>query len=259
MNILNEQGAQPNDALFFHYSGHGGRAKDLDGDEEDGFDETIYPLDHERAGIILDDTMHDIMVRRLPPGCRLTAIFDSCHSGTALDLPYVYSTEGKLKEPNMLADVGQGALGAVMDYARGDIGGMLSSLTGAAKRVMNANSGAAERNRTNKYSPADVIQWSGCKDTQTSADATENGTATGAMSYAFITALSRYPQQSYMQLLNTVRDELAGKCKFDIYQISFLSPFISLTSNIPPLRFTDSQKPQLSCSHELDCNLKFVM
>lgn len=33
--------------------------------------------------------MNDIMVRPLAPGSRLTAIFDSCHSGTALDLPYV--------------------------------------------------------------------------------------------------------------------------------------------------------------------------
>jgi hypothetical protein len=70
--------AQPNDSLFFHYSGHGGTAKDLDGDEEDGTDETIYPLDHEVAGQMIDDEMHDIMVRPLPAGCRLTAIFDSC-------------------------------------------------------------------------------------------------------------------------------------------------------------------------------------
>ena len=31
--------AQPNDSLFFHYSGHGGQTKDLDGDEADGYDE----------------------------------------------------------------------------------------------------------------------------------------------------------------------------------------------------------------------------
>ena len=28
--------AQPNDSLFIHFSGHGGRTPDLDGDEEDG-------------------------------------------------------------------------------------------------------------------------------------------------------------------------------------------------------------------------------
>ena len=57
-----------------------------------------------------------------------------------------------------------------------------------------------------------------------SADATEGGQATGAMSYAFIRALTKNPQQSYAQLLNSIRDELAAKY---------------------------SQKPQLSCSHPL--------
>lgn len=28
-----------------------------------------------------------------------------------LDLPYIYSTEGKIKEPNLLAEAGQGLLG----------------------------------------------------------------------------------------------------------------------------------------------------
>jgi uncharacterized caspase-like protein len=28
--------ARPNDSLFVHFSGHGGRTPDLDGDEEDG-------------------------------------------------------------------------------------------------------------------------------------------------------------------------------------------------------------------------------
>lgn len=40
---------------------------------------------------------NEICVQPLPDGCRLTAIFDSCHSGTVMDLPYVYSTEGKIK------------------------------------------------------------------------------------------------------------------------------------------------------------------
>jgi hypothetical protein len=84
--------ARPNDSLFFHYSGHGGQTKDLDGDEEDGFDEVIYPLDFKRTSHIVDDEMHMIMVSGLPAGCRLTAIFDACHSGSALDLPYTVCT-----------------------------------------------------------------------------------------------------------------------------------------------------------------------
>jgi hypothetical protein len=95
--------ARPNDALFFHYSGHGGQQADTDGDEADGMDENIYPLDHKTAGTIVDDDMHAIMVKTLPQGCRLTAIFDCCHSGSALDLPYIYSTQGKLKEPKCVS------------------------------------------------------------------------------------------------------------------------------------------------------------
>ena len=69
----------PPHSLFFHYSGHGGSVRDQNGDEADEMDETILPIDHERAGHILDDEIHEIMVRPLHRGVRLTAVFDSCH------------------------------------------------------------------------------------------------------------------------------------------------------------------------------------
>ncbi|KZV68177.1 hypothetical protein PENSPDRAFT_634692 [Peniophora sp. CONT] len=224
--------AQPNDSLFFHYSGHGGQTKDLDGDEADGYDEVIYPVDFKQNSHIVDDVMHDIMVRPLPPGCRLTAIFDSCHSGSALDLPYIYSTEGKVKEPNLAAEAGQGLLGAVSSYARGDMSGVFSSVSGLFKTATGSDKRANEKAKRTKTSPADVISWSGCKDSQTSADAVEAGTATGAMSFAFISALNQGGEQSYQALLITIRGIL--KTKY-------------------------SQKPQLSSSHPMDTNLMFTM
>lgn len=36
-------------------SGHGGQTQDLDGDEDDGYDEVIYPVDFKTAGHITDD------------------------------------------------------------------------------------------------------------------------------------------------------------------------------------------------------------
>ena len=42
-------------------------------------------------------------------------------SDCGLDLPYIYSTEGKIKEPNLAAEAGQGLLSAVGAYARGDM------------------------------------------------------------------------------------------------------------------------------------------
>ncbi|PGH07803.1 metacaspase-1 [Blastomyces parvus] len=223
--------ARPNDSLFFHYSGHGGQTKDLDGDEDDGNDEVIYPVDFRSAGHIVDDEMHRIMVKSLLPGVRLTAIFDSCHSGSALDLPYIYSTQGILKEPNLAKEAGQGLLSVVSAYARGDVSGMLSTVGGLLKKATKGEA-SHQKARQTKTSPADVIMWSGSKDTQTSQDATIGGEATGAMSWAFITALKKNPQQSYVQLLRSIRDELATKY---------------------------TQKPQLSCSHPLNTDLLYVM
>ncbi|KAL2752217.1 hypothetical protein ACRALDRAFT_1078245 [Sodiomyces alcalophilus JCM 7366] len=223
--------ARPNDSLFFHYSGHGGQTKDLDGDEDDGYDEVIYPVDFRQTGHITDDEMHRIMVKPLVPGVRLTAIFDSCHSGTALDLPYIYNTQGILKQPNLAKEAGQGLLGAITSYSQGDLGGVASNIMGFFKKATNGEE-AYNRAIATKTSPADVIMLSGSKDDQTSADATIAAQATGAMSWAFITSLKKNPQQSYVQLLNSIRDELATKY---------------------------TQKPQLSCSHPLNTDLLFVM
>ena len=103
----------------------------------------------------------------LQPGVRLTAIFDSCHSGSALDLPYIYSTQGVLKEPNLAKEAGQGLLGIVSSYARGDLGGMASTVQGFFKKATTGND-TYQRNLRTKTSPADVVMWSGSKDTQTS-------------------------------------------------------------------------------------------
>ncbi|KAH8897980.1 hypothetical protein GQ53DRAFT_837696 [Thozetella sp. PMI_491] len=224
-------GAQPNDALFLHYSGHGGQTEDLDGDEDDGYDEVIYPVDFKQTSHIVDDEIHHWVVKPLQPGVRLTAIFDSCHSGSVMDLPYIYSTKGVLKEPNLAKEAGQGLLSAISSYARGDMGGVASSVFGFAKTAFRGND-SYKKTMDTKTSPADVIMWSGSKDDQTSADATIASQATGAMSWAFITAIKQNPQQSYVQLLNSIRDVLETKY---------------------------TQKPQLSCSHPLDTNLLFVM
>lgn len=103
------------------------------------------------------------MVRPLCAGVRLTAIFDSCHSGTALDLPYIYSTQGILKEPNLARQAGQGLLGVISSYSQGKLGGMGSQIMSLFKK---ATSGEESHNRAGatKTSPADVIMFSGSKD-----------------------------------------------------------------------------------------------
>ncbi|EWG41931.1 hypothetical protein FVEG_03911 [Fusarium verticillioides 7600] len=223
--------AQPNDALFLHYSGHGGQVEDLDGDEDDGYDECIYPVDHSEAGPIIDDEIHFRVVKPLVQGVRLTAIFDSCHSATVMDLPYVYSTKGVLKEPNLAKEAASGLFDAFRAYSSGDLAGAAGSVFGLAKTAFRGDD-AYEKTKDTRTSPADVIMWSGSKDDQTSADATINAQATGAMSWAFISAIKANPKQSYVELLNSVRDILETKY---------------------------TQKPQLSSSHPIDTDLLFIM
>lgn len=149
------------------FPGHGGQTEDRDGDEDDGSDEVIYPVDFEQAGHIVDDEIHFRVVKPLQQGVRLTAIFDSCHSATVMDLPYVYSTKGVLKEPNLAKEAGQGLLGAISSYASGNMAGVASSIMGFAKQAFNGDE-AYKKTVATRTSSADVIMWSGSKDDQTS-------------------------------------------------------------------------------------------
>ncbi|CAI2167545.1 19380_t:CDS:10 [Funneliformis geosporum] len=190
-------------------SGHGGQLVDESGEEEDGFDETIMPLDFEINGQIIDDELHNLMVAPLPAGVRLTVIFDCCHSGTVLDLPYIYSTRGVIKETNILSLGGRDLLNAGFNYFKSGKG-VLDTIKGL-KDTAAKHQKLRFKNIETKSSPADIIMFSGCKDTQTSADAQEAGEATGAMSHALVKSLRLNPNPTYQELLNSIRDVLKAK------------------------------------------------
>ena len=84
--------------VFFFYSGHGASVPDRTGDETDRKDETICPLD---GGLIIDDDLLKMLVLPLnqlaltnpTKNIRLVTLFDSCHSGTILDLNVVYDQQ----------------------------------------------------------------------------------------------------------------------------------------------------------------------
>lgn len=95
--------AKPGDYVFFHFSGHGGQLPDErkgtfastleevggvgDLDENDGMDETIFGSD---LIAIRDDVLRARLVDALPEGVKLRVVLDCCHSGTGLDLPFIY-------------------------------------------------------------------------------------------------------------------------------------------------------------------------
>lgn len=80
------------DVVYIHFSGHGQRMTDLDGDEEDGWDECWIPYDACRKYCALDrgekhlsdDEIAGYMTRlrrKVGSGGTIVIVVDACHSG----------------------------------------------------------------------------------------------------------------------------------------------------------------------------------
>ncbi|EOX96555.1 hypothetical protein QUC31_005610 [Theobroma cacao] len=166
------QGCQPGDSLLFHYSGHGSRQRNYNGDEVDGYDETLCPLDFETQGMIVDDEINATIVRPLPHGVKLHAMIDACHSGTVLDLPF-------------LCRMNRSGQYIWEDHR-------------PASGLWKGTSGG------------EVISFSGCDDHQTSADtsALSKITSTGAMTFCFIQAIERGHGATYGSILTAMRNAI---------------------------------------------------
>ncbi|GJU85491.1 peptidase C14, caspase catalytic [Tanacetum coccineum] len=65
------KGCRSGDSLVFYYAGHGSHVVDYDGDEKDGYDEAICPVEYSVAGKILDLEVNTILVAPLPHGAKL--------------------------------------------------------------------------------------------------------------------------------------------------------------------------------------------
>jgi hypothetical protein len=78
---------QAGDLLFFLYSGHGSYTIDRNGDETDGRDELIVSCDLKG---VLDDELKSLIQTHLKTDVTLFALFDSCFSGSVLDLKYQF-------------------------------------------------------------------------------------------------------------------------------------------------------------------------
>lgn len=83
------------DTVYVHFSMHGQPFEDLNGDEEDGWDEALIPVDaemlytegvYEGKNHLLDDELEvyfNNIRNKLGPEGQLIVILDACHSGTA--------------------------------------------------------------------------------------------------------------------------------------------------------------------------------
>lgn len=84
---------QKEDVVYVHFSGHGQQITDLNGDEEDGYDEAWIPFDaqlsytkgvYEGENHILDDEIHQYLLRLkqcVGEKGKIIVVADACHSG----------------------------------------------------------------------------------------------------------------------------------------------------------------------------------
>jgi metacaspase-1 len=150
------------------------------------------------------------------PQTRLTILFDCCHSGSACELPFVFRPDEN-GNVNLVDTVKKGI--QLVGAAEGLLQGGFSlnkiadakMLLGGATDFFNSlhhkredvdQEGLAAENFAEGWEREgkDVWMFSGCADDQTSADTSIAGSATGAMSWAFIGSMRQYPGQSYLNV-----------------------------------------------------------
>lgn len=193
------------DSAVFHFSGHGGQveASIFDVDEDDGMNETIIPMDYQQLGgnkgHIVDNDLHKILVKPLVQGARLLVIFDSCHSGTALDLPFIWN------DPECPNASDTSSLSSRHKNTKFGLGGLAKGLT---KEVLHHGKKAIGSKKPKKPCVGDVVSISGCQDHKTSADVA----GAGAMSVAFAECMRQTRGQlTYMQLIRGMRQVCRSK------------------------------------------------
>ncbi len=83
------------DIVYLHFSAHGQPVEDLNGDEEDGWDESIVPIDaykiykkgfYEGKKHLTDDLLNKYVKKlreKIGPTGFLFVVIDACHAGTA--------------------------------------------------------------------------------------------------------------------------------------------------------------------------------
>jgi len=207
--------SEPGTCNFLHYSGHGGQVRDPTGNHPSGVLDTICPVDFQTGGQIDSDTLHEHLVSRLPPNSTLFVILDCCHSGSALELPFVYRSDDD-GNVNLMDNVKQGIqlLGEANDLVFGGFsfnklaevqdlyGGATSFFRGFKHMGESQPSGLDEDNDYSAYSREHktVTMFSGCRDDQTSADSSINGTSEGAMSWAFLETMKQNPNPTYLDV-----------------------------------------------------------
>ncbi|KAF2198411.1 peptidase C14 [Delitschia confertaspora ATCC 74209] len=240
--------SSPNSTLFLHYSGHGGQIADVDGNRSTGIDDSIVPVDFEQRGQISSTVLHEHLVTRMAAGCTLFIVMDCCHSGSAVELPFVYRSDAdgnislldNLKAGIKLAsDAGNLIRGGFSFDKLGEAQHLFAGATDFFRGLKHMGEQEEEGLDDNEFSgqygseQKVVTMFSGCRDDQTSADARIGRESVGAMSWAFLETMRRVERPTYVQTLQMTR-QLLDESNY-------------------------TQIPQLSCGVEMDLESTYLL
>lgn len=169
------------DRLLFLYSGHGSLVKDQNGDETSGYDSCLCPIDTlENGKYIKDDEIRNNIVNKIPAGVHMTFIFDCCNSGTGCDLTYTLNDNSDTKSDANSVEYNNN----IMNTPETEM-----SLVEKICKIKMTNVQSTSKNSKYKESVGNVCMLSGCLDSQTSADAYENGKYGGALCISLLEIL----------------------------------------------------------------------
>lgn len=147
---------QSGDILFLTYAGHGSQVPDLNGEEEDNFDETWVLYDR----MVADDELHQLF-SQFNPGVRIIVLSDSCHSGSVIR--FMGQTLTKNKQLFRLLDP------------------VISERCYVNNKILyDGIQYCIPRNVKSKVA-ASVLLLSGCQDNQLSSDGVGNGLFTAKL------------------------------------------------------------------------------
>jgi hypothetical protein len=216
--------------------------KCVHGDEDDGLDETLIPIDFKTTGPILDDDVFDYLVAPLPQGCRLTAVVDCCHSGTMLDLPYIFVASRRNMAMNPTSFDGIPRMFTNVRFyvskQQKSAKKMRKSIFAPTRQQQAIRSrGMGQYSLTNKkFCAAEVVSFSGCTDDQTSSDVANSSIfglsaafktskqAGGACTNAWLVAVQERPHITYIDLLDRMRAILEMRNFAQVPQLSSSRP-----------------------------------
>jgi len=164
-------GAKKGDVIVLHYSGHGANVPDKNGDEADHRDEILCPTDLDWKKPLTDDWLRKAF-NKLKPGVSFTVIMDCCHSGTntrAILPPDAPSIPRYLPNPWDLMAVESGR-----------------ALRGKTTSKLRTSAPAKRKRGDAVDAKIDELLITGCRSTQTSADAYISGSYNGALTYHLV-------------------------------------------------------------------------